>query len=307
MAYYTKHRPAPTLGFTPDGSYPGTYAENGTIWNQLNFPMDGKGIISMSAGSIYNAIPDRAKVVLAGTIVTTEALEAAVCDEDTLGSPVRITDGGPGEIILEVKGKTGHGSRPDLGVNAAVSAANLLCRCFGDNAGTMMHFLKDAVARDPHGTELGVKVLSDEFTPSSVNPGVVRYGTDGCYLGMDIRFPPGHSVSEMESKYAEAVGKWGLAFDPVNYAEPHYVPKDSYLIQTLLNVYRDVTGDMEAAPRVTGGGTYARHIGKKFAAFGASFPNGEPNNAHSADENFVIEDFMRHCVIITLAMYELAK
>ena len=307
MAYYTKHRPVPTLGFTPDGSYPGTYAESGTIWNQLNFPMDGKGILSMTAGTVYNAVPDNAKAVLDGKLVSKEALQAAVREADTLGCPVSVSDGAPGEIILEVKGKTGHGSRPDLGVNAAVSAANILCRALGEDAGTMMRFLKEVIGRDAHGTNLGIAVFSDEFPSTSVNPGVVRYGKDGCYLGMDIRFPVGHSVAEMEGKYAEAVGKWGLSFDPVNYAEPHYVPKDSELIRTLTDVYRRVTGDQETPIRAMGGGTYARHIGKNFIAFGPTFPNSEPENAHNANEHFVIEDFMRHCVVTTIAMYELAK
>jgi succinyl-diaminopimelate desuccinylase len=79
------------------------------------------------------------------------------------------------------------------------------------------------------------------------------------------------------------------------------------VVKKLLQVYRDVTGDQNADAFTIGGGTYAKALGKQFVAFGPEFPGAEPSNVHNVDEHVTIDAFIDHCVICTMAMYELAK
>ena len=100
--------------------------------------------------------------------------------------------------------------------------------------------------------------------------------------------------------------KHGIRCEVPKASEPHFVPTDSELVTRLLNVYREVTGEADAKSIVIGGGTYARHVGKKFVAFGPSFNNGDYRE-HNADEFYPVDEYMKHCVICTMGMLELAK
>lgn len=61
--------------------------------------------------------------------------------------------------------------------------------------------------------------------------------------------------------------------------EPLIYPKDSHLIATMMDVYRELTGT-DAQPLAIGGGTYARAL-SNIVGFGPVFP-GDPDVAHKA-------------------------
>ena len=50
-----------------------------------------------------------------------------------------------------------------------------------------------------------------------------------------------------------------------------YVPQESELVQKLMKVYREGTGEADAKPKAIGGGTYAKMF-KNMVAFGPSSP-----------------------------------
>ena len=84
--------------------------------------------------------------------------------------------------------------------------------------------------------------------------------------------------------------------------DPLYVPKDSGLVQTLLDVYEEVTGTREE-PITIGGGTYCRDV-DNFVSFGPVFP-GEPELAHEADEYIDLEQMMTCARMYAQALYRL--
>ena len=90
-----------------------------------------------------------------------------------------------------------------------------------------------------------------------------------------------------------------------NHQEPLYVPKDDPLVQNLMNVYREITGDNESTPIAIGGGTYARAV-PKGVAFGALFP-GDKELAHQKDEYIKIDDLYKNTLIIASAIKALAS
>ena len=86
---------------------------------------------------------------------------------------------------------------------------------------------------------------------------------------------------------------------------PHYVDPSDPIVTTLMDVYRQQTGDTDAQPEVVGGGTYGRLM-KRGVAFGALFP-GTQDTMHQADEFQPEDDLIKAMSIYGQATYELTK
>ena len=87
--------------------------------------------------------------------------------------------------------------------------------------------------------------------------------------------------------------------------KPIYVPKNDPLVEKLMKVYKEETGDLDSEPITIGGGTYARAMDNA-VAFGPVFP-GQEEVAHQKDEYISIEHLMKMAKIYAKALYELAK
>ncbi len=105
-------------------------------------------------------------------------------------------------------------------------------------------------------------------------------------LLLDMRVPVTAQPDDIAAKIRARLPAGGTA-ELVTYHPYLYVPEDSFLVRTLLKVYRAFTGEQDARPLTTGGGTYARTM-DNCVAFGAAFP-GRHNNIHSADEFIELE------------------
>ncbi len=306
MEYFVAHRPRPDLGFTPDAEYPLIHGEKGSYWAKTMFPKEDLPIISMSAGNAYNAVPEECEVVLDGRQIKLDELFAMTRSELNHGYAVEVIEEDDGTIKLITHGKAAHGSTPEKGFNAVVTAAEILCAVLGDKAGKLLHFVKDIIGRDTVGKTAGVYMQDADSGETSLNLGMLRYNENESWIGIDIRYPVTETPEHIEALYSAMAAKYGLTFETLHNSAPHFVPKDSELVTKLLNVYHEVSGDKDGQPYTIGGGTYAREIGKRFVGFGAEFP-GVVSTMHQANENCTLEDFMTHCVICALAMYELAK
>lgn len=86
---------------------------------------------------------------------------------------------------------------------------------------------------------------------------------------------------------------------------PLYVAKDSFLVSTLMNIYKDITGDVDAEPVAIGGGTYAREV-TNGVAFGALLSSQE-DNMHQKNEYLEIDKIDTLSRIYVEAIYQLAK
>lgn len=304
MEYYVAHRQPPTLGFTPDASYPLIHGEKGSFWAKLFFDKEDLPILKMEAGEVFNAVPAECTVILDGS-VDMDVLKASADKGFSNGYPVTIAKTEDGKICMVVKGKAAHGSMPYLGVNAIVSAAMILCDALGEKAGKLLRFAKDVIGRDPYGKTAGV-YFRDDNGELTLNLGLLRFENGEGWLGTDIRFPVTGTGAYATGLYQAMADKYGIRAEIPTSSEPHFVPEDSELVTTLLKVYREVTGEQDAKSVTIGGGTYARHVGKKFVAFGPEF-NDRDYHMHDADEFYPLDEYMKHCVICTMGMLELAK
>ena len=304
MEYYVAHREPPTLGFTPDASYPLIHGEKGSFWAKLFFDKEDLPILKMEAGEAFNAVPSECVSILASS-VDMDALKASADNGFSEGYPVNIEKTEDGNIRMVVKGLAAHGSTPQLGVNAVVSTAMILCDALGEKAGKLLHFAKDVIGRDPYGKTAGV-YFEDENGGLTLNLGLLRFENGEGWLGTDIRFPVTGTGEYATGLYKAMAAKYGIRCEVPKASEPHFVSEDSELVTKLLKVYRDVTGEQDAKSFTIGGGTYARHVGKKFVAFCPEFGDTD-YNMHNVDEFYPLDEYLKHCVICTMGMLELAK
>lgn len=86
---------------------------------------------------------------------------------------------------------------------------------------------------------------------------------------------------------------------------PLYVSKDSFLVSTLMGIYKDITGDTVSEPIAIGGGTYARTV-TNGVAFGALL-SSQVDNMHQKNEYLEIDKIDTLLKIYVEAIYQLAK
>ena len=138
------------------------------------------------------------------------------------------------------------------------------------------------------------------------NPGVIKTTEDEIVLSINIRYPIESSAKAIYDGIRNELKGTGIeVIEDDDEMKPLYIPKDNLLVQKLMKVYREETGDYDSEPITIGGGTYARSMDNA-VAFGPVFP-GQIELAHQKDEFISIEHLMKLAVIYTKALYELAK
>ena len=85
--------------------------------------------------------------------------------------------------------------------------------------------------------------------------------------------------------------------------EALYLAPDDPLVKTLLDIYRKHTGDVETAPLIIGGGTYARVLNHG-VAYGIKFP-GEEATEHQKNEYIDLDNMMKAAAIYAEAIVRL--
>ena len=102
----------------------------------------------------------------------------------------------------------------------------------------------------------------------------------------------------------EAAAAAGGTLERWYYGQGFSIPEDSELVQGLLKVFIDRTGETDAKPQRIGGGTYARHL-KNAVSFG---PEGYkcPSSVHVANEFITMEQIDLNTKLLADAIMALA-
>ena len=281
------------FGFTPDAEFPLIYAEKSITRADLKKKIDLGPILAIDGGVVSNAVCDR--------VVITLGKDAKL--KSTLAKVEKASYDEAGEIaIVTFRGKSAHGSVPQLGDNAMLKAFAFL--------GDFYHI--DFLSRlaitlsDPNGRGFGGYVESPAFglsKDSTYNYGIVKYGSNK-ELTISVDFRTGDQGKPEECLAALSKGSnmdlhiWGssplLCFD-----------KKSPLVSTLMKSYKHMTHRFFDKPMAIGGGTYAKEA-KNTVAYGATF-KGHEGNIHSPNEYIYLEDFYAQIAIYADAIYSLGK
>ena len=158
---------------------------------------------------------------------------------------------------------------------------------------------------DLQGKGLGID-LSDEISGAlSFNVGKVEVIDGKLILSIDNRVPVTYKCKEVQDLLEKNLEESRFRFENPQITEAIYVPKDSFLVTTLMDVYREITQDYDAEPQVDGACSYARAL-ENCVAFGAILP-GQPDLMHQKNEYLELDKLDLWMKIYLEAIYRLAQ
>lgn len=295
--YFGKETSAP-FSVSPDADFPLINIELGGIHSgfccKLPLAEQLPRVVSVFGGQKVNVIPGKAEAVVQG-IDEAAVLAAAkgICDAAITCRP---TESG---LLIQAAGSTGHASRPDCAHNAVTALLTVLAALPLSDA--PIHSCIRAAARlfphgDMHGTALGVDLEDAVSGKTVLSLTMCRLNEAEGFTGLfDCRACLSANRENTEQVIYAALKKAGLPpLEENTMYPPHHVPEGSPLVQTLLDIYEEMTGT-QPKPLCIGGGTYVHEI-ENGVAFGCSFENLD-NRAHAADEFMTLEQIRFACKI----------
>jgi succinyl-diaminopimelate desuccinylase len=304
VEYYLKHEEKPTIGFTPDASFPLIFAEKGlTVFNitkSLN-SKDGS-VIYIKGGQRANMVPDYCEIGIRGhnkgeltkkidTYAKIHNFKLKYEAKDEL-------------LILKSYGQSAHGSTPELGKNAIMQALMFLHDahvCSGDIKEAVT-FLAENIGLETRGESFGVCLQDEVSGYLSFNVGTIDMDEKRITLSLNLRYPVTKGLEDMIKPFEEKLKPSGFIVKDLEHQAPLYFPRDHKLIKILSKVYEEQTGE-KAELLAIGGGTYAKEM-PNIAAFGPVFP-GKPDLDHQPDECIEIDDLVKITQIYAHAIKEL--
>ncbi len=288
------HKPYPTYGFTPDGDFPLIYGEKGISNYEQKVKINNTDIVSLKGGVAPNSVIDEAKAVIKHTPDLTKACETFF----SLTSTKYSLKAGEENDELVVYGLSSHGSMPEKGKNAALYLIKFLGWFYHDE---LLNKIADSYL-ETSGKKMGVYYESEYLHATTYNVGLVTLENGVLEMVINFRHPENCDPHEVERKLNE------LEFGEIKflgYGEHLLMDPHSPMIETLLKVYQEETGDVTTPIETIGGGTYAKES-KNTIAFGSHFP-GKVDNIHSPNEKIDLEDFFTSQGIYARAIYELGR
>ncbi len=302
---YFEKEEMPEIGFAPDADFPLINAEKGIA--DLAFVQKSKRntdeqLISFKAGRRTNMVPDQAVAVVQQA---DEQFEQAFTKFLVAENVTGLFEKDGSNTVITVNGTSAHAMEPHKGLNAAVKLAKFLNENLKESAGkSFANFMTTLFDGDHYGSALQFNYEDEMSGPTTLNPGIVTFDENGAVIRVSMRYSVTYPFEEKLTEVQNKLANTDFTLDLRGNSTPHYVPEDDELVATLLEIYRNHTGDMRK-PLSTGGGTYAR-VMKKGVAFGMLFP-GEPELAHQADEFVDIENLVKATAIYAEAIVKLAS
>ncbi|MCF1676112.1 MAG: dipeptidase PepV [Tetragenococcus halophilus] len=312
MDHYFEKEETPDFGFSPDAEFPIINGEKGNVSIEVHIETanDGDYVLEQFQGGLRaNMVPTSAFArVKTVTAEQADAMDIAFSEYLGINPITGSSDREENTIIFRVAGKGSHGASPQFGHNAATWLANFLDKYdFADGAKNFLHVAGSYIHEDFYGKNLGVDFKDPKMGQLTMNAGIFDFdiNKDHSLINLNFRYPQGTSADTIQAVINDTIGEYGVSLSiGGHHMLPHYVPQEDPLVETLLDVYEEHTGE-KGEEQIIGGGTYGRLL-ERGVAFGAMFPGAE-DTMHQANEFMVLDDLYRAAVIYADAIYRLAK
>lgn len=300
LAAYRESNKMPPSVFTPDSSYPVVNLEKGrlvatfgTDWPESKaLPR----IVSIQGGETVNIVPNYAEAVVEGLPLSyIQALCVALSPKTgAVISAAAFHEG----VKIKANGKSAHAMMPEAGVNAQTALMAVLAELpLADSE--CAEAIRNLCSLFPHGdtvgNALGIAMSDDLSGHLTANFGVLSLSLTGYTAAVDCRSPKCATEETLDTVVRQALADNGIDLKDLKKTPCHHTPEESALVQTLLKVYSDYTGN-NGECLAFGGQTYVHDIDGG-VAFGPAFP-GVDNKLHGADEFIAVED-----LILSAKMY----
>lgn len=262
--YYRQTEELPDRGFTPDADFPLIFAEKGICVLEFSAPA-GSSLLTLDGGTACNVVP-------------------ASCS-----CQLQMADGS--RQTIQTQGKSAHGSTPEKGINAISRMMEQLyeLHCAGDADVPFSRFYQQCIGAHIHGEGFGCGWEDPVSGKLTMNCGTIHLDDGLLKMAVDIRYPVTRDFDALFHQIRTLAADHGVETTCSMHMKPVHAQVNEPFIQTLLQAYRDVTGD-HSEPIAIGGGTYARSL-DHIVAFGALLP-GRPLTEHQADEHIRIDDLL---------------
>ncbi|WLR45974.1 dipeptidase PepV [Halobacillus litoralis] len=302
--YYFKNETMPSLGFTPDASFPVIHAEKGLLDSYITYPVpENEGetkVVSVHGGDRLNMVPDEAVAWIESPLNIVEVFNDYSAQYKLKGT-VRAAGG---RYEVKVKGNAVHASKPEEGLNAITALLRFLqfLPLDGEYELFIQKIYKAFETTDGKG--LNVKQMDEVSGALTSNLGSIVIDEHTCKLGFNLRYPVSADYNGIDQQLKDFAAKNRGTYEVYDHLASIHLEKDHPFVRTLLSVYNKVTGE-EAAVKTMGGATYARAL-EAGVAFGALFDDS-PDTAHQKDEHVRISDMIKAIEIYAESLYELTK
>ncbi|WP_297406146.1 dipeptidase PepV [uncultured Cetobacterium sp.] len=297
--------PEPAMSFTPDSSFPVTFAEKGILQTLLTKKYNKELDFSISGGVAFNSVPD-STVGIFPLSMKEEIFNNL--DKYNEGKEYKITaTEKDGKIEVVSLGKASHGARPSNGYNAIAALFTFLnmLKIENEELKNVVEFFNEYIKMEFDGKLLGINFQDEPSGVLTLTVGKMEFSGTELMFGFDVRYPVTFKQDQVFNEIVKRAETKGITATVNSAKNPLYVPKDSFLVTTLMNIYKDVTGDVDAKPVAIGGGTYARAVSNA-VAFGALLKDQE-DNMHQKNEYLELSKLDTWLKIYVQAIYDLAK
>ena len=289
--FHTLKKKQPTLGFSPDSAYPLTYAEKGIIGfavrKQINFPE----LISLEGGVASNSVIEKCEVLLKEDLNLISYLNDLDVDYSYIAKAE--------QMLLTFHGLAAHGSVPWMGKNAALIAIKHLGEYYKNEDFINLYRLYS----EPRGEGVNAAANSDNMGTNSLNVGLISIKNKQLEMIVNYRHVETVTAEQMINNIKETSKPFEI--EVLGISPLLFYPKDHKLIQTLLRVYQEETGDLETPIIASGGGTYAKEA-DNVVAFGMEYP-GYDCVMHGVNERTEVKYLYQSMGIYAHAIVELGK
>ena len=300
---FVKENPMPDFSITPDNEYPVSFGEKGICRFFARSRDSFSDVLSFEGGLAFNIVLDRVDVGIKADSALARALPAAIA-----GDPAFSLSESDGVVKLTATGIAAHASMPKDSVNAADRACRLLLSipALRNEDRKVLSSAADLLS-GVYGESFDLCSDDPYFGPVTTVNGIVRVVDGKFELSFDFRYGTSVPASKIEKKIDETLSRVGFDLVSIDNDEGFRLPEDSPAGRTVIATYRELTGDVNAAPYYSAGGTYARHLKNAFSV-GTSLPGGHTpklrvghGGEHQPDECINIDSLLG-ATAMTLAM-----
>ena len=305
--YFGKNTHAP-MTISPDADFPLVFLEKGSLHTtftaEVSLEEGLPRVRSAVSGIKVNVVPAKADAVVEG--MTADEMNKYVKEaEDETGVKFTVSLAEDGALMIHADGVSAHAASPMDGNNALTALLKLLSSLplAESKTKTLLH---NVTTLFPHGDYcgggLGVN-LEDEISGKTTLT-LDLFELNDTKMSGTFDCLACNSATEENTKNVVQKKLSDAGFEPNDSPlnPPHYVPKDSELVKTLLETYTDVTGEVRE-PLAIGGGTYVHHI-ENGVACGCADPSVD-NHMHGPDEFVIIDQLVMSAEIFALAIVKL--
>jgi succinyl-diaminopimelate desuccinylase len=290
MKAYVERERIVDLGYVPDANFPVVYAEKWIVHGDVKG--DFVSPFTLKGGEAYNAVCDLVYY------------NGPKMDEITNfltenGIDVRDEDG-----KLAIRGQSAHGSFPEKGDSAITWALEAI------NEVGIYHPIAKFASEYLHKQYDFKGILgdlTDETGSTTVCNGMIDINKTNFNLAFDFRIPcTRNPQTDVVDKLIEFFPtKINAKFALHEIEDRVFLDKNSDTIKNIMNVYREVTGDMKSEPIAIGGGTFAKSM-PNLVAFGAEFDQ-ETTSMHTNNESVAIDELKKMMEIYAKSIAILTK